>query len=203
MDADDEAFGAVEDDEATMEPIQINFRYFNRNSTRRVGFTIEVAEIPSTSRWIIEVRPPSSNIDIILDDRVVADDEDASIEEGIEDIVEIRNSARSLGRHRRRMSVRQPARYFINRPPSPIIILDDDDRDVTVAEEENEDIMGIFSSTSNGAASPPPPPVSFVSSTDRHSALGRQRRRMNSRQPPPYFANRPSSPIIMSDDDSD
>ncbi len=38
---DNEDFGDAEDDDASTRPIQINMRYFNRNSTHQVEFNIE------------------------------------------------------------------------------------------------------------------------------------------------------------------
>ncbi len=86
-DIDDEAFGEVEDDDAII--THISLRYFGRNSSRRVSINIEIPDPPSTSRWIIELGPPPSNFVMILDDRDVADDEDAGVEEETEDIVKI------------------------------------------------------------------------------------------------------------------
>ncbi len=73
----------MEDDDAIMEPIHIKLRYFGKNSTYRVGLNIKVAE------------PPPFDFVIIPDDRDVADDADAGVEEENEDVVAALQAAAS------------------------------------------------------------------------------------------------------------
>ncbi len=54
---DDEDFRDFEDDDASTRPFQINMPHFDRSS-----FNMEVAETPSTSRWMIKVRQTTPDL---------------------------------------------------------------------------------------------------------------------------------------------
>ncbi len=84
MDSDEEAFSEVEDDDASIGPMQVNWQYFTGYTTYRVGLNIEVAQQPSSSRSVIEVRSPPFNFVIILHDRDVEDDEVVEDEETVQ-----------------------------------------------------------------------------------------------------------------------